>query len=56
MQKQFFFAIGQVVVGRWWGQFRTLPWPDSMALQLNGLVLPDQVVDSGGRYPGFLIE
>ena len=43
--KTVFFAIGQVVVGRWWGQFRTLPWPDSMALQLNGLVLPDQVVD-----------
>ena len=43
--KTILFAIGQVVVGRWWGQFRTLPWPDSMALQLNGLVLPDQVVD-----------
>ena len=43
--KTIFLATGQVVVGRWWGQFRTLPWPDSMALQLNGLVLPDQVVD-----------
>lgn len=39
------FLLGfyvKVVVGRWWGQFRTLPWPDSMAMQLNGLVLPDQ--------------
>ena len=44
-QKQI-LLIHQVVVGRWWGQFRTLPWPDSMAMQLNGLVLPDQVMST----------
>ena len=41
--------ISQIVVGRWWGQFRTLPWPDSMAMQLNGLVLPDQVFNAKSK-------
>ena len=45
-QIQGVLLIYQVVVGRWWGQFRTLPWPDSMAMQLNGLVLPDQVMST----------
>ena len=29
----------KMVVSRWWSQYTKLPWPDSMALQLHGLVL-----------------
>ena len=31
-----------MVVSRWWSQYTKLPWPDSMALQLHGLVLFDE--------------
>ena len=46
-----------MVVDRWWSQYTKLPWPDSMALQLHGLVLfnekeeeAQQFVNSVMRY------
>ena len=36
------FLLGfyvKVIVTRWWNQFNKLPWPDTLALQLQGLVL-----------------
>ena len=30
--------LPQVVVGRWWGQWRLLPWPDTLAMQLQVLL------------------
>ena len=36
----------QIVFDRWWRQYSSLPWPDSLALQLHGLVLPDKQVSS----------
>ena len=27
------------MVGRWWSQYRLLPWPDIVGLQLQGLVM-----------------
>ena len=32
----------KTVVSRWWSQYTRLPWPDSAALQLHGLVLFDE--------------
>merc|ERR1711953_627635 len=42
LSKDLAFLLGffvKMVVSRWWTQYTRLPWPDSMALQLHGLVL-----------------
>ena len=45
LSKDLAFLLGffvKMVVSRWWSQYTKLPWPDSMALQLHGLVLFDE--------------
>merc|ERR1711936_891295 len=45
LSKDLAFLLGffvKTVVSRWWSQYTRLPWPDSAALQLHGLVLFDE--------------
>ena len=40
----------KTVVSRWWSQYTKLPWPDSMALQLHGLVIFEEKEEEAGQF------
>lgn len=38
------FALGfyvNLIVGRWWDQYKLLPWPDTLALVINAAIQGD---------------
>ena len=46
------FLLGfyvSLVVKRWWEQYCFLPWPDSIAFFLRGLVVGGEEVRKGGQ-------
>ena len=54
------FLLGfyvKVIVTRWWNQFNKLPWPDTLALQLQGLVLfeSEEALDYSHRFMRYVI-
>ena len=51
------FVLGfyvTLIVGRWWDQYKMLPWPDSLAIFVVGLLREVKGTVLCG-YPDFLI-
>lgn len=54
------FLLGfyvKMIVTRWWNQFKQLPWPDSLALQVQGLVMfeTEEAMEYSHRFMRYLI-
>lgn len=43
------FVLGfyvALVVGRWWSQYQSIPWPDSLALNVSTLITGQVIITS----------
>ena len=54
------FLLGfyvKMIVTRWWNQFKQLPWPDTLALQIQGLVIFESVeaIEYSNKFMRYII-